>query len=132
MNLHVQVYSWRWDKIRWSTVLYKACSTRSRPSGVGGCRNHQDILWLDQDILFQSSQVVASCKLLEEIVVVNVKRILSVIAMIPHMPTLSSGIAEERFFAVEKPGLDLSDLGVPYPSYEEYEVDDNDANDDLE
>ena len=69
---------------------------------------------------------------MEEIVVVNVKRILSVIAMIPHMPTLSSGIAEEHFFAVEKSGLDLLDLGVPYPSYEEYEVDDNDANDDLE
>ena len=86
----------------------------------------------DQDILSQSSQVVASCKLLEEIVVVNVKRILSVIAMIPHTPTLSSGISEECFFTVEKPGLDLSDLGVPYPSYEEYEVDDNDANDDLE
>ena len=87
---------------------------------------------LDQDILSQSSQVVASCELLEEIVVVNVKHILSVIAMIPHMPILSSGIAKEHFFAVEKSGLDLSDLGVPYPSYEEYEVDDNNANNNLE
>ncbi|KAI9566185.1 hypothetical protein HD554DRAFT_2206089 [Boletus coccyginus] len=88
--------------------------------------------WEWVDLLFQSSQVVASCKLLEEIVVVNIKHILSVITMVPHIPTLPSGIAKEHFFVVEKPGLDLADLGVPYPSYKEYEIDDNDATDELE
>ncbi|KAF8834607.1 hypothetical protein BDN67DRAFT_992628 [Paxillus ammoniavirescens] len=84
----------------------------------------------DHDLLTLSSQVVTSCKLLDELVVVNIKRIRSVVGMVPHTPTLPSGISEGRFFLVERPSLDVSDLGVPYPGYEDYDVDGNDA--DLE
>ena len=84
----------------------------------------------DQELLSLSSQVVASCKLLDELLVVNVKKIFSVVGMVPHTPTLPSGVSKSCFFLVKKPGLDLSDLGVPYPPYEEYEVDENVANED--
>ncbi|KAF9232038.1 hypothetical protein BU15DRAFT_90753 [Melanogaster broomeanus] len=84
----------------------------------------------DHDLLVLSSQVVASCKMLEDLVVVNIKDIRSVVGMVPHTPTLPSGVLEDRFFLVEKPGLDVSDLGVPYPGYEDYDVDGGD--DDLE
>lgn len=60
----------------------------------------------------------------------NIKKIRSVVGMVPHTPTLPSGISEGRFFLVERPSLDVSDLGVPYPGYEDYDVDGNDA--DLE
>jgi hypothetical protein len=29
------------------------------------------------------------------------------VAMIPHRPTLPSGITEDQFFVLEKPGLDI-------------------------
>lgn len=32
--------------------------------------------------------------------------------MIPHRPTLPSGITEDRFFMVEKAGLDVTLTGV--------------------
>ncbi|KIK75747.1 hypothetical protein PAXRUDRAFT_18733 [Paxillus rubicundulus Ve08.2h10] len=84
----------------------------------------------DHDLLALSLQVVASCKLLDELVVVNIKNIRSVVGMVPHTPTLPSGVSEGRFFLVERPSLDVSDLGVPYPGYEDYDVDGNDE--DLE
>ncbi|KAG2050113.1 hypothetical protein BDR06DRAFT_984131 [Suillus hirtellus] len=43
-----------------------------------------------------------------------IKQILSVIAMIPHKPILPSGVMDEegQFFMLEKPGLDLSSVGI--------------------
>lgn len=44
--------------------------------------------------------------------IVDVKTITAVVAMIPHRPTLPSGITEDRFFMVEKAGLDVTLTGV--------------------
>ncbi|KAF9228563.1 hypothetical protein BS17DRAFT_691132, partial [Gyrodon lividus] len=84
----------------------------------------------DHDLLTLSSQVIASCKLLDELVVMNIKQIRSVIGMVPHTHTLPSGISEGCFVLVERPSFDVSNLGVPHPGYEDYDVDANDA--DLE
>lgn len=64
----------------------------------------------DEDLLQISSQTVVSCSRLADICVVDVKQILSVVAMIPHTPRLPSGVTEARFFMMEKPGLDISPL----------------------
>jgi hypothetical protein len=68
----------------------------------------------DENLLHLSSQTVASCTHLETFVVIDVKHIISVVAMVPHRPTLPSGVTEDHFFMIEKPGLDISNLGVPY------------------
>ncbi|KIL00228.1 hypothetical protein PAXRUDRAFT_130283, partial [Paxillus rubicundulus Ve08.2h10] len=67
--------------------------------------------------------VFVTCKQLEELVVVNIMDICSVIGMVPHTPTLPSGLSEDQFFIIEKSGLDVLDLGVPYPGYDDYDVD---------
>jgi hypothetical protein len=41
--------------------------------------------------------------------VIDVKSILSVVAMVPHLPF--PGDTSERYFVVEKPGLDVASLG---------------------
>lgn len=71
----------------------------------------------DEALLQLSSQTVASCTRVDEISVVDIKTITGVIAMIPHKPMLPSGVVEDRFFMLQKPGLDISDLGVPYSVY---------------
>jgi len=60
--------------------------------------------------------MVPSCALLNEFQVINIKTIKSVVAMVPHRPTLPSGVVGDRFFMVEKPRLDVSNLGIPYNS----------------
>ncbi|KAF8833542.1 hypothetical protein BDN67DRAFT_985962 [Paxillus ammoniavirescens] len=77
------------------------------------------------ELLQLSSQVLAASKILDEIVICNVKTILSVVAMIPKQLLLPSGEEGDYFCMVEKPGLDISDLGVPYSIYS----DDNADND---
>lgn len=67
----------------------------------------------DHALLERSFQTVVSCAQLDEIVVVDVKSILSVIALVPHTPTLPDGTTEDRFFMLEKPGLDISKLTIP-------------------
>ncbi|KAG2747618.1 hypothetical protein P692DRAFT_20736109, partial [Suillus brevipes Sb2] len=64
----------------------------------------------DHALLQLSSQTVVSCTKLDDIVAVNVKNISSVIAMVPHTPTLPSGAMEDRFFMLDKPELDISKL----------------------
>lgn len=64
----------------------------------------------DEHLLQLSSHTVVSCAKLEDVYVVDVKQILSVVAMILHTPTLPSGLTEARFFMMEKPGLDISPL----------------------
>ncbi len=39
---------------------------------------------------------------------VDVKAIQSVVSMIPHIPSIEGRPAEDRFFLVEKPGLDVA------------------------
>ncbi|KAG6372462.1 hypothetical protein JVT61DRAFT_7561 [Boletus reticuloceps] len=68
----------------------------------------------DQDILKESFQVVATSTFLNSITILDVKAIYSVVAMVPHQIHLLSGFEEERFCMIEKPGLNVSDLGVAY------------------
>jgi hypothetical protein len=42
---------------------------------------------------------------------INAKAIQSVVAMIPHAPVIEGQQAGERFFLVEKPGLDVAVIG---------------------
>ena len=65
--------------------------------------------------------------LLPELMVIPVKQILSLIAMVPHELV---GVEEARFFMVEKPGLDISNLGMPYEGFEDGDNDDNSNDDD--
>ncbi|KAJ8588647.1 hypothetical protein M405DRAFT_792718 [Rhizopogon salebrosus TDB-379] len=44
--------------------------------------------------------------------VIDVKSIQSVVLMAPHCLKLPSGVEEDRFFVVEKPGLDIARVGV--------------------
>lgn len=66
----------------------------------------------DEELLEVSSQTVVSCIRLDEFTVTNVENIASVVAMIPHKPTLPSGVIEDRFFMLEQLGSDISTLGV--------------------
>lgn len=82
-------------------------------------------------LLELSSQVVIASTLLDDLIVTDVKNIRSVVAMIPKKLTLpETEIEEERFCMVERPGLDISDLGVPYSVYTD--DDDDDHMDDAE
>ena len=67
----------------------------------------------DLTLLRESSNTLWSCKSGgdTDLVVVCVKDIVSVIAMIPHQPTVAGQPIEERYFVVEKPGLDVADMG---------------------
>ncbi|KAG1906317.1 uncharacterized protein F5891DRAFT_942452, partial [Suillus fuscotomentosus] len=91
----------------------------------------------NKDLLKLSSQTLVSCTLLDDILAIDVKDIVSVIAMVPHMPTLPSGVMESQFFMMERPCLEISNLGVPYSGFDigggnEPEDDDNDDGADLE
>ncbi|KIK76308.1 hypothetical protein PAXRUDRAFT_170338 [Paxillus rubicundulus Ve08.2h10] len=77
------------------------------------------------ELLQLLSQVLAASKILDEIVICDVKTILSVIAMIPKRLLFPSGEEEDYFCMVEKPGLDISDLGVPYSIYSDDDADDD-------
>ncbi|KAG2050403.1 hypothetical protein BDR06DRAFT_850683, partial [Suillus hirtellus] len=68
----------------------------------------------DADLVQLSNQTVLSCKYLgnEGLCVVDVTSIKSVVAMIPHCPTLPSGVIEDCFFVLEHPGLNISQFGV--------------------
>lgn len=63
----------------------------------------------DPELLQRSTQTVWSCKheADQALQLVSVKSIQSVVAMIPHRPKLPSGVVEDRFFLLEKPGLGL-------------------------
>ncbi|KAG1831174.1 hypothetical protein F4604DRAFT_2023567 [Suillus subluteus] len=69
----------------------------------------------DRDLLELSFHAVSSCKPVEDdIRVVDAKSITDVIGMVPHRPELPSGVTEDRYFLVEKPGLDIATFGVTY------------------
>ncbi|KAG0692739.1 hypothetical protein DFH29DRAFT_1008189 [Suillus ampliporus] len=84
----------------------------------------------DHDLLELSFHAVSSCKHVQgDIRVIDVKSITNVIGMVPHRPTLPSGVTEDRYFLVEKPGLDIATFGV---AYEGPGADDEDADDEAE
>ena len=65
----------------------------------------------DQWLLEQSHHSLWSCKP-QGLAVVDVKSILSVVAMIPHSPSIPGNAqVEERFFVVEKIGLEVANMG---------------------
>ncbi|KIK75797.1 hypothetical protein PAXRUDRAFT_18682 [Paxillus rubicundulus Ve08.2h10] len=77
-------------------------------------------LKLDNKLLELSSQVIAASELLNDIIVTDIKDVRSVVAMIPKKFTLpDSDVEVECFCMVERPGLDISDLGIPYSVYTE-------------
>jgi hypothetical protein len=60
------------------------------------------------DSLLQASRgTLWSCERQGTIKVIDVKSILAVVAMVPHQPFPG----EERFFLVEKPGLEVTTIG---------------------
>ena len=60
-------------------------------------------------LLKHSYYTVWSCTHLGDMTVVDVKSIVSVVAMVPHQPFPEDTI--KRVFVVEKPGLDVAWLG---------------------
>ncbi|KAG2341727.1 hypothetical protein BDR05DRAFT_887771, partial [Suillus weaverae] len=46
-----------------------------------------------------------------------IKYILGVVGMVPHKPTLPSGVTEDCYFMVEKPGLDIATFGILYEGH---------------
>ncbi|KAG1806082.1 uncharacterized protein BJ212DRAFT_1486000 [Suillus subaureus] len=63
----------------------------------------------DPELLQKSAQTVWSCTYHgnEALQLVSMKMIHSVVTMVPHCPKLPSGLVEDHFFLVEKPGLGL-------------------------
>ncbi|KAG1765523.1 hypothetical protein EDD22DRAFT_774972, partial [Suillus occidentalis] len=88
----------------------------------------------DVDLLDLSFQAVSSCAYLEDdIRVINIKSIKAIVGMVPHTLRLPSGVVENRFFLVEKLGLDIATFGVPYkgPGAQDDKDDDNKENMDV-
>ncbi|KAG1823874.1 uncharacterized protein BJ212DRAFT_1296396 [Suillus subaureus] len=68
----------------------------------------------DRQLLELSHWTVWSCTYQGEagLHVVDVTNIQAIIAVIPHQPTLPSGVTKDHVFVVEKTGLDVSYTGV--------------------
>jgi hypothetical protein len=62
-----------------------------------------------QDLLELSYHTLLSCTYEGSRKVIDVKSIISVVAMVPHTPF--PGDASKQYFVVEKPGLDVARLG---------------------
>lgn len=63
------------------------------------------------DLLEESRHTLISCTSLGDagLKVIPVHSIIAVVAMVPHSPFGEEG--DQRYFVVEKPGLDVADLG---------------------
>lgn len=81
----------------------------------------------DQQLLDLSHGTVWSCTHSgdEGLQLIDVSMITAVVAMIPHRPTLPSGVTEERYFMVEKTGLDVTLMGVEVEEDDQEEQDDD-------
>ena len=84
----------------------------------------------DDSLLKSSSHTLISSTFSDELVVVRIKSIKSVVRIIPHRLKHPSGIIEDRFFVMEKPGLDISQVGIQYSVYQD--EDDRDQGEDIE
>ena len=64
----------------------------------------------DQTLLLISANTLCSCEYQgdDALRFINVKTIQAVVAMIPHRPEIEGRPPSERFFLVEKPGLDVA------------------------
>ncbi|KIK15659.1 hypothetical protein PISMIDRAFT_16356 [Pisolithus microcarpus 441] len=73
--------------------------------------------FLDEPLLQASSHTLVVSALSDQFIVVPVKSIKSVVGMVPYRLKHLSGIVEDCFFLMEKPGLNISQLGIPYSIY---------------
>jgi hypothetical protein len=66
----------------------------------------------DLTLLAASSHTLWSCKNQGDagLIIVHAKDIISVVAMIPHQPIIAGQPVEDRFYVVEKPGLDVANM----------------------
>jgi hypothetical protein len=64
----------------------------------------------DPDLLRLSVNTLWSCEYQGDLALqfVDIKSIQAVVAMVPHAPAINGRQAQERFFLVEKPGLDVA------------------------
>ncbi|KAI6104465.1 hypothetical protein EDD16DRAFT_1481484, partial [Pisolithus croceorrhizus] len=74
---------------------------------------------LDNQLLQVLSHTLMVSKLSDQFVVTHVKSIKSIVGMIPYHLKCPSGIIEDCFFLMEKPGLDISQLGISYSVYQD-------------
>jgi hypothetical protein len=65
----------------------------------------------DMTLLDQSYHTLWSSIKTDPVVAVNVKDLVSVVAMVPHHPSIPGKPVHKRFFVVEKPGLDVANMG---------------------
>ena len=84
----------------------------------------------DDSLLDLSSHTLVSSTFSDELAVVRIKSIKSVVGIIPHRLKRPSGIVEDRFFVMEKPGLDILQVGIQYSVYQD--EDDRDQGEDIE
>jgi hypothetical protein len=77
----------------------------------------------DPTILRRSMNTLWSCKHQEDSVLkfIEVKTIQAIVAMIPHKPAIIGQQTEERFFLVEKPGLDVAIIAGIEEEFSGYE-----------
>ncbi|EIW78736.1 hypothetical protein CONPUDRAFT_156694 [Coniophora puteana RWD-64-598 SS2] len=77
----------------------------------------------DQALAELSQQTVLSCVYTEELRVIAVSDILSVVGMVPRRMIFPSQVEGDRFFVTEKPGLDTSRSGDHEPLEDQDDVD---------
>ena len=65
----------------------------------------------DMTLLKESYHTLWSSIKTDTVVAVDVKDLVSVVAMVPHQPSIPGKPVHERFYVVEKPGLDVANMG---------------------
>ena len=83
----------------------------------------------DAELLRLLYHVLLASQLTDTISVICVQQITGVVAMVPWQIILPSGMEQELYCLMERPGYDISDWGVPYSLYRE--GDDNDRGDNV-
>ncbi|KAH9016017.1 hypothetical protein EDB84DRAFT_1252809, partial [Lactarius hengduanensis] len=103
----------RWARLRILTGqnCYSAWKEKQKPlEKRRTTRNVKVYSQPDPSLLRLSMNTLWSCVYLGDraLKFVDVKAIQSVVAMIPHRPSIDSRSVEDRFFLVEKPGFDVA------------------------
>ena len=73
----------------------------------------------DDSLLKSSSHTLMSSTFSDELVIVWIKSIKSMVRIILHHLKHPSSIIKDHFFVMEKPGLDISKLGISYSVYQD-------------
>ncbi|KIO06840.1 hypothetical protein M404DRAFT_138489, partial [Pisolithus tinctorius Marx 270] len=110
--------------------------TRLANVGDGGSWEYIDVAIIrnystpDEDLLRLSNQVVLASTLLDLLSVIRIKQIAGVVAMIPRRMVLPSGVEQDVYCMMERPGFDVSTWGVQYSVYGD--GDDDEGGEDVE